>query len=195
MWLQITADLPSSCPFFANRSPKDSTNLAWSLRLRSQSLDAGWGLLFKIVLLNTLKAPGSKRIATLRSWLSLEETLWLLVAESHSNHRRLLSGTAATAQDHLAAAVQAAPPLTCFMWPLSGVWLSLTTKSSCRSPAKWPGTAQPLSVCWCRGCSSNGKISWLSWVMDAWPILLPSFWDWHLKPQHRDVTSGRGTPM
>lgn len=39
-----------------------------------------------------------------------------------------------------------------------------------------PGTAQPLSVCWCRGCLSNDKTPSLSWDMGAWPVLQPPFW-------------------
>ena len=160
-------------------------------RLGSQNLNAGWGLLFKILLLDTAQAPGSKTTATLRSCPSLEEILWHFIAESqgasNGSHWRSLSSTAAPAQDHLAAAVQAVPPLTYFIWPLSGVWVSFTSKSSCRSPARWPGTAEHLRVCWFRGCLSSDRYPDLAGTQVPGLFCCRLFGHWHLKPPYEDV--------
>lgn len=85
MWLLITADLCFSCPLWVlvNRFTvtTDSASLAWALahtEIQTQIWESWWDLLFKILLLDTVQAPGSKRTVILRSQLSIKEISWHL---------------------------------------------------------------------------------------------------------------------
>lgn len=97
----------------------------------------------------------------------------------------ILSGTAATAWDHLAAAVQEVPPLTCFIWQLSRVWLSFTKKSSLQEPSMMT-RCSPASQHVLRGLE-QWLISWLSRDMGAGLFCCHCFGHWHLKSPHKDV--------
>lgn len=143
-------------------------------RLRSENLDAGWGLLFKILLLDTVKALVSKRIATLSFLTELRGNLTTLGSWKPWESQQITQWHCCNCSRPSGCSSSSSSSFDLFyvttFWGLAFLY----HQEQMQEPS--PGTAQPLSVCWCRGCLSNDKTPSLSWDMGAWPVLQPPFW-------------------
>lgn len=159
-------------------------------RLRSENLDAGRGLLFKVLLLDTVKARHQRDSHT---WVLVELRGNFVTHGCLKPSMPLMGATGhysvALLQLLKTISLQQCQQLlfSLVLSDHSWVWLSFTSKSSCRSPAQKPGIAQYLSVCWCSGCLSSNRHPDLAgtWVPGLFCCYL--FGHWYLKPPHKDV--------